>query len=138
MNRCVVLDAEALTALADKRCPRNEEVRAALRAAVRLRRDVVVPAVILAELYRGPHHNQMVDACLSRETGIFVRNTDRLLARLVGGILAAAGAGSEDLADAHVVAVAVELGGGLALTGDPDDLERLAASYRNVTVISLP
>ena len=138
MNRCVVLDAEALTALAGERGPRNAEVRAALRAAVRLRRDVVVPAVILAELYRGPHHNQMVDACLSRETGILVRDTDRLLARLVGGVLSAAGTGSEDLADAHVIAAAVELGGGLALTCDPDDLERLSASYRNVTVIGLP
>jgi predicted nucleic acid-binding protein len=114
------------------------EVRAALRAAERLRREVVIPSVILAELYRGPRHNQLVDACLSRETGIRVRDTDRPLAKIVGGVLAAAQAGSQHLADAHVVAVAVELGGGLALTTDPDDLSRLAASYGNVTVISLP
>jgi hypothetical protein len=54
------------------------------------------------------------------------------------GVLAAARAGSEHLADAHVIAAAVELGGGLVLTTDPDDLSRLAASYGNVTVIGLP
>jgi hypothetical protein len=137
MNRCIVLDAEALAALG---WPgrRGLEVRAALRAAARLRREVVVPSVILAELYRGPRHNPLVDACLSRETGIRVRDTDRSLARIVGGVLAAAQVGSEHLADAHVIAAAVELGGGLALTVDVEDLGRLAASYGNVMVVGLP
>jgi predicted nucleic acid-binding protein len=138
MSRCVVLDSEALVALSERKGRRAIEVRAALRAAQRLRREVIIPSVILAELYRGPRHNQLVDACLSRETGIQVRDTDRPLAKIVGGVLAAAQAGSQHLADAHVIAVAVELGGGLALTTDPDDLSRLAASYGNVTVISLP
>jgi hypothetical protein len=138
MNHCVVLDAEALAALAGRPGRRGLEVRAALRAAARLRREVVVPSVILAELYRGPRHNALVDACLSRETGIRVRDTDRSLARIVGGVLAAAQAGSEHLADAHVIAAAVELGGGLALAVDTEDLGRLAASYVNVTVIGLP
>lgn len=138
MSRCVVLDAEALVALAGGPGRRNVEVRAALSAAARLRREVVVPCVILAELYRSSRHNALVDACLSRETGIRVRDTDRPLARIVGGVLAAARMGSEHLADAHVVAVAVELGGGLALTTDTEDLGRLAASYGNVTVIGLP
>jgi len=138
MNHCVVLDAEALASLAGRPGRRSQEVRAALRAAARLRREVVVPSVILAELYRGPRHNSMVDACLSRETGIRVRDTDRSLARIVGGVLAAAQAGSEHLADAHVIAAAVELGGGLVLTVDVEDLGRLAASYGNVTVVGLP
>lgn len=138
MNRCVVLDAEALVALAGRPGRRNLEVRAALRSASRLRREVIVPSVILAELYRGPRHNALIDACLSRETGIRVRDTDRSLARIVGGVLAAAQAGSEHLADAHVIAAAVELGGGLVLTADTEDLDRLAASYGSVTVIGLP
>jgi len=137
MSPCIVLDAEALAALAGQAGRRSLEVRAALRAAVRIHREVLVPAVILAELYRGPRHNLLVDACLSRETGIKVRDTDRPLARLVGGVLAAAQAGSEHLADAHVIATAVELGGGIALTTDTEDLGRLAASYGNV-VIGLP
>jgi predicted nucleic acid-binding protein len=138
MNRCVVLDTKALAALAGRPGRRGLEVRAALRAAARLHREVVVPSVILAELYRGPRHNSLVDACLSRETGIRVRDTDRSLARIVGGVLSAAQLGSEYLADAHVIAVAVELGGGLALTVDSEDLGRLATSYGNVTVIGLP
>lgn len=138
MNRCVVLDAEALAALAGGLGRRGLEVRAALRAAARLHREVVVPSVILAELYRGPRHNPLVDACLSRETGIRVRDTDRPLARIVGGVLAAAQAGSEHLADAHVIAAAVELGGGIALTVDIEDLSRLAASYGSVTIVALP
>lgn len=137
MNRCVVLDAGALGALAGRTTRRTLEVLAALRVAERLDRVVVVPAVILAELYRGAHHSHTVDACLSRETGILVRTTDRPFARLVGGVLAAANAGSEHLADAHAVAAAVELGGGLVLTTDPGDLGRLAAAYRNVTVVDL-
>ena len=137
MSPVLVLDAEALSSLARRRGPRFREVHAALEAARRAGREVVTPAVVLAELYRGRGHNQVVDACLSRETGIAVRDTDRTLARLVGGVLAAAKAGSADLADAHVVAVAVSDGGGVALTGDVEDLARLAATYPNVTVVGL-
>lgn len=133
----LVLDAEALSCLGRPRGQRFEEVRAALEAARRLRRDVVAPAVILAELYRGPGHNQVVDACLSRETGISIRDTDRPLARLVGGVLHAVRAGSQDMADAHVVAAAVHAGGGVVLTADPRDLRRLAAPYPNVQVVAV-
>lgn len=86
VSRALVLDAEAMAALADRRHPRFDEVRAALEAARRLRRDVVVSAVTLAELYRAPNRNALVDACLSRETGLVVRDTDCSVARLVGGI----------------------------------------------------
>lgn len=116
---------------------RFSETRAALEAARRLRRDVVVPAVILAELYRGPKQNQIVDSCLSRETGLDVRDTDRDFARLVGSVLGAAKAGSEDLADAHCIAAAVEAGGGVVITGHERDLERLASPYPNVQIVPI-
>lgn len=134
MSRTLVLDAEAFSAFAQGSGPRFQRVRAALEAARRLNREVTTPAVILAELYRGPGHNQTVDACLSRDSWIRVRDTDRDFARYVGAVLAAAGAGSEDLADAHAIAAAVETGGGVVLTGDPDDLRRLAASYPQLHV----
>jgi len=133
----LVLDAAALSALARPRGQRFREVRAALEAARRLGRDVVVPAVVLAELYRGPGHSPIVDACLSRETGITVQETDRSFARLVGGVLTAARTGSKDMVDAHVVAAAVVAGGGVVLTGDRLDLERLAAAYPNVSVSTI-
>jgi predicted nucleic acid-binding protein len=80
----------------------------------------------------------MIDAMLSREEeAIDLRNTDRALARLIGGILSAAGAGSEDLADAHVVACAIEAGGGVILTIDEADLTRLSAPYRSIFVQQL-
>lgn len=134
MSPVLVLDSEALSSFARQRGPRFGEVRAALEAARRLQRDVVTPAVILAELYRGPGHNQVVDSCLSRDSGIRVRDTDRSFARLVGGVLASAGADSSHLADTHAVAAAVEAGGGVVLTGDEDDLTLLSASYPNVHV----
>lgn len=137
MSRALVLDAEPFNVLAQGRGRRLNEVRGALEAAHRLRRDVIVPAVVLAELYRAPRHNALVDACLSRETAIEVRDTDRALARLVGGVLGAAKAGSADLGDAHNVAVAVEAGGGVILTGDRADLERLAAPYPHVQVAAI-
>lgn len=132
-----MLDAEAFSALSGRRSRRQQEVRAALTAAARLRRDVIVPAIVLAELYRGPRWSSLLDACLSRETGILVRETDRTLARLVGGVLTAARAGTELIVDAHVVAAAVEAGGGIVLTADPKDLARLASPYMNIQVIDI-
>jgi predicted nucleic acid-binding protein len=138
VSRALVLDSEALVALGGRTSRRQEEVRAAMRAAALMNRDIVVPAVVLAELYRGQGRNQVVDSCLARETGILVRDTDRPLARVVGGVLTGARADSRFLADAHVVAAAVEVGGGVVLTGDPDDLAMLAAPYATITVQSLP
>lgn len=106
-----------------------------MEAARRLQRDVITPAVVLAELYRGPGRNQTVDACLGRETGIRVRDTDRSFARFVGAVLGAAKAGSSDIVDAHAVAAVVEVGGGVVLTGDKGDLDRLAAPYPTVQVV---
>ncbi len=54
-----------------------------------------------------------LDALLARQEpeGLLLRDTDRTLARLVGALLAEISVGSEMLADAHAVAVAVEAGG---------------------------
>ena len=105
----VCLDAEAMNALAGPDSRRKQQVRRILRAAQRLGRDVLVPSVVLAELYRGRGFNQLVDACLARErASLETRDTDRHLARIVGGVLTAAGAGSTMIVDAHVVAAVVE------------------------------
>jgi predicted nucleic acid-binding protein len=130
----LVLDAEAVSALGDPNSKGFNHVRAALTAADRLGRDVVVTCVTLAELYRGRNRSQIVDAMLGRETGVILRDTDRSFARLVGGVLVAADAGSDLLADAHAVAAAVETGGGVILTSDVTDLEHLAAAYPNIQI----
>ncbi len=138
MTGAVVLDSEAFSALSGRKSSRQNEVRAAMRAAARLGKDVIVPTVILAELYRGPQRNQLVDACLSRETGIRTRDTDKHFARIVGGLLAGSGLGTEHLADAHVVGASLEAGRAVILTGDPQDIGALAAPYPNIVVKALP
>lgn len=132
----LVLDAEALNALASGG-PGEARVRAALTAAVNQSAAVVIPAVVLAELYRGGAHDQRVDACLARQGGVEVAGTDQGLARRVGHLLAAAGLGSAHMADAHTVAVAITRGGGVVLTGDVADIERLAAPHGAVTVAAV-
>ena len=131
----VALDSEAFDALAGPASVRKQRVRRILRRSQLLERRVVVPALVLAELYRGRGHNQLVDACLARESrSLDARDTDRTLARIVGGVLAGAGARSTMIVDAHVVAVAVEAGGGVVVTGDRDDLQRLSAPYPHIVV----
>jgi predicted nucleic acid-binding protein len=131
----VVLDSEAFNALAGPDSERKRRLRRILGAARRLGRDVLVPTLVLAELYRGRGHNQLVDACLARErASVASRDTDRQLARIVGGVLAAAGADSSHIVDAHVVAVAVDAGGGVVVTGDQADPGRRSASYHHIAV----
>lgn len=131
----VALDSEAVSALAGPDSPRKRQIRRTLEAASRSGRDVKVPTIVLAESYRGSARTQSVDSLLVRHrAAIGTRDTDRTLARFVGGVLHAAGAGSSQIVDAHVVAVCAEEGGGLILTGDPSDLVRLAAPYRTTMV----
>lgn len=52
----------------------------------------------------------------------------------MGGVLAGASAGPAMIVDAQVVAPAVDAGGGVVVTGDPGDPERLAGPYRHVAV----
>ena len=132
--RSVILDSEALSQLARRQGRSLSKVQAALRAAQRHDVDVFVPAAVLAEQYRGGRHNQTVDACLGRHSGIEVRDTDRALAKTIGGLLASVGLGSEHHVDAAVVACAVAAGGGLILTSDPDDITRIAGSLAGVSI----
>jgi hypothetical protein len=48
------------------------------------------------------------------------------------------GAGSADLADAHVVAICARRGGGLVITSDPDDIARLAVAVPAARVVTRP
>ena len=133
----LVLDAEAVNALLDPKHPAERKVRQAMEAARRLRREVAIATGTLGELYRGAGRNQGLDALLARESGdgLLLRDTDRTLA--IGALLTEARASSALFADAHPVAVAVEAGGGVVQTADPDDLGRLAAPYRTVVIENL-
>lgn len=134
----LVLDSEAFSILARARSgPQHATVHAALRAALDSHVDVWVPAAVLAEQYRGGTHDQVVDSYLGPATGITVADTTRQLARRIGNLLARVGRGSKDHVDATVVAVAVSAGGGLILTGDPNDLTAIADGLVGVTIESV-
>ena len=127
----LVLDSQALWLLAQtQRGTPPGAAHAALTAAYDAGVDVVVPAAVLAELYRGRGHDQTVDAYLGRSTGIAVADTTRPLARRIGHVLARAGRGSADHVDATVVSVAIAAGGGAVATGDPDDITALVGDER--------
>ncbi|HET9256898.1 MAG TPA: hypothetical protein VFO16_17120, partial [Pseudonocardiaceae bacterium] len=78
-----------MNALLDRNHPGERIVRRALTTAHRLGREVVVPTVVLAELYRGAGRSQALDALLSRmePDGLALRDTTRSFARLVGSVL---------------------------------------------------
>ena len=138
MTSLVVLDAAAFDVLGT---PHDSGLRALLRRAAERGGRVSCAAVTLAEVCRGTARTRQAEVALARCHGgqrIRVASTDERLAKLVGAILHHAGRGSDCIADAHVVAAAVETGGGVVLTGDPDDLASLAAPYPNITVQPLP
>jgi len=132
----LILDTEALSALARPRhaARRHERVRAALRSAERRNEPVRVPAAVLVEVYRGGGTDEAIDYVLGRGFARVVTTGVRI-ARIAGHLLAVAGRDSELAIDALVVATAVRLGGGIILTHDPGDLERLAANHPNVRVV---
>lgn len=135
--RPLVLDSTALDQLARSRGSQQRSpgrVHAALRGALQADAEVLVPAAVLSELYRGGAHDQAVDACLGRHGQITVADTTRPLARQIGHLLAAAKLGSEHHVDAAVVATALNAGGGLILTGDPDELGSLAAGHPRIDI----
>jgi hypothetical protein len=99
---------------------------------------VVLDAAGLDELSK----TKPSDAFRARHDGtsgqppVSIVDTDFDLARLVGSILFAANVGTEDLVDAHVVAVCAMYQGGLIVTADPDDVHRLAQGIPAVRVIT--
>lgn len=130
----VVLDAEPLSLLArDQRGEAFERLRAVLTEAGRRGWLVRVPSAVLAELYRGAATEAGVDAAMAR-FGVRPLTTGQRVARHMGRLLHNHGLDSCHLADASVIATALRLGGGVAVTGDVDDLRRLASSAPTVRV----
>jgi predicted nucleic acid-binding protein len=134
----LILDSEALSALARPRSApgRHELVRAAMRSAQRRREPVRVPAVTLLELYRGSGTDEVIDVELGRGYAKVITTGIRI-ARIAGHLLGSIGGASDLAVDALVVATAIRLGGGLILTHDPSDLQRLAADHPNVRVVAV-
>jgi predicted nucleic acid-binding protein len=107
-----------------------------MRSAQQRYESVRVPSAILVELYRGAGTDKAIDRELSRGYARVITTGTRI-ARIAGHALAGSGAASEMAIDALVVATAARLGGGLILTHDPSDLERLAAAHRNIRIAAI-
>ena len=132
----VVLDPEALSVLA---APKERGVSARRAQAVLVvieRRGgyAIVPAPVLAEASRTRARRDAVARVLRR---FEVIATDRRIAETAALLLEGAGFDSSNAIDAFVVATAAVRHSAVVLTGDPADLERLAAPVGNVTVRAL-
>ncbi|RZS45128.1 putative nucleic acid-binding protein [Herbihabitans rhizosphaerae] len=129
----IILDSDGLSALSDD-VP-SVAARAILTHAWADGRDVLVPAVVCAEVARGTARTRRVETAIAGRQvrgrprqAVQVVDTDLDLAKGVGAVLHGAKADSRDIVDAHVVAVAVRHGGGLVITSDSDDILRLSAA----------
>jgi predicted nucleic acid-binding protein len=122
----LILDSGAVIALAHG----EVRARAFLARALELGVFVEVPAVVVAETVRGGPRDAQVNRAL-KAIGQIVA-TDEQTARTAGRLLAAAR--SSATVDALVVAHAVEAGGAQILTGDQEDLVRLAAPHSEVLI----
>jgi predicted nucleic acid-binding protein len=139
----LILDADGLDALSERRPP--DRLRALLGEALKRGGEVLVPAVVCAECCRGLGRTRAVETALSGRShgrgglpAVRVVPTDFDLACRVGAVLHAAGAATSEMVDAHAVAVASLHGGGIVVTSDGDDVERLALTLPGVRVVTRP
>lgn len=143
MTLPVVLDSDGLDALSDPAPP--VAFRALLQEAVRRGREVLLPSVVCAEACRGVARTRRVESALARHGGgeggrsvVRLVPTDFWLARQVGAVLHGANAGSADLVDAHVVAICALAGGGMVISSDSGDIERLAQAVPSARIVVRP
>jgi predicted nucleic acid-binding protein len=122
----LILDSGAVIALARG----DQKARAFLARALELRAPVEVPVVVVAETTRGGVRDATVNRVLKAVGS--VPEAREVHGRIAGRLLAAAH--STHTIDALVVAHAVEARGAHILTGDPDDLGRLAEPHPDVWV----
>jgi len=134
-----VLDAAAFDVVDAAGCG---GVRALLRQSLAAGGKVCCAAVTLSGACRGSAITRRAEVAISRDRGgqrIRVVPTDERLAKLVGAILHQRAAGSELLADAHVVAAGAGASSAIVLTSDADDIADLAAAVPGTrTVIRDP
>ena len=132
----LLLDSEALSAMAHGPPARRDRVRA-LVSEMRVRQlPVATVAAVLAEVIRGRSADAGVFAGMRRER-VGVRPVDTAVGVRAGQIMGAAKVGSELAVDAFVVSVADLAGGAVLATTDAGDLERLAAHAEAVTIASI-
>jgi predicted nucleic acid-binding protein len=121
-TRGVTFDTGVLIALER----RHAGALALLRACRMSRASITIPATVVAEWWRGSHRALLESGSLEPLTVAVALRAGELLGESRGS----------NAVDATVVASAAQRGD-LIVTGDTDDLRRLARSLRNVTVEGL-
>ncbi len=132
----LLLDSEALSAVAHGPAGRRDRVRALIMEMRARDLPVATVAAVLAEVVRGRGADAAVFAGLRRER-VEVYPVDSRTGVRAGQLLGRVRAGSEMAIDAFVVAVADLAGGAVVATADPGDLIRLSAHATRVVVADL-
>jgi predicted nucleic acid-binding protein len=132
----LLLDSEAVSAVAHGPAGRRDRVRALVAEMRRRELPVATVAAVLAEVVRGRPADASVFAGLRRER-VEVHPVDTRTGVRAGQLLGSAGAGSDLAIDSFVVAVADLAGGAVVATVDTADLTVLAAHATDVVVADI-
>lgn len=138
MAEALILDSEAVTALAypSKHAVLARRASAILRLAHDKRALVRIPAPVLAEVCRGPKQDAAINLLLNNP-GLQVFDLTRAIAQHAGHLLARLKLSSVHAVDAFVVATALHFDAAVIATGDPRDMQRLAAPFPRVGILAL-
>jgi hypothetical protein len=138
LAEALILDSEALNALANPRARGSLTVRARAIAQVAHERGALlrVPAPVLAEVCRGSRFDAAVNAVLNRGA-ILVTDLTWQIAQRAGALLTRTSMSSANAIDAFVVATALEFDTAVIASGDAADLARLAAPFRQISLMRL-
>ncbi len=132
----LLLDSEAISAVAHGPAVRSDRVRALVTEMRRRELPVGTVSAVLAEVVCGHRRDAGVFAGLRRER-VEVYPVDTRVGVRAGQLLGTVGAGSERAVDAFIVAVADLAGGAVVATVDSADLGLLASYASNVAVVDL-
>jgi predicted nucleic acid-binding protein len=132
----LLLDSEAISALANGPARRRDRVRALVAQMRRRQLPVGTVAAVLAEVVRGHPRDAGVFAGLRRER-VEVHPVDTRVGVRAGQLLGATHAGSERAVDAFIVAVADLSGGAVVATVDTDNLRQLASYASHVAIADI-
>jgi len=132
----LLLDSEALSAIANGPAQRRDRVRALIAEMRRRELPIGTVAAVLAEVVRGRAADAAVFSGLRRER-VQVHPVDTRTGVRAGQLLGAARRRSDLAVDAFVVAVGDLAGGAVVATVDVDDMTVLAGHAKDVKVVSI-
>jgi predicted nucleic acid-binding protein len=132
----LLLDSEAISALAHGSARRRDRVRALVAEMRRRNLPIGTVAAVLAEVVRGRAADAGIFAGLRRER-VEVHPVGTRVGVRAGQLLGEIRAGSDAALDAFVIAVADLEGGAVVATVDAHDMTRLAAHADGVVVADI-